>query len=393
MGYNIQKLIDILKNEDGYIEKRKGCPDKYLYEKAGPYTGSDNWTKYWKDLSLLISPSYQGGYYCIGTIFWGMVQAYGLEAAQKLCLQKIMINCQVTYNLFKASGQVYPSPKTGDIAVFWNGSRFHHAELVVSVKGDVVKTFGANTAAVTSVTVYNGGGCRYGKTYSLKAMQRNGHKFLRPAYGSQIKDGWIKDCNKWRYQLSDGTFAANTWKYIDKRYYAFDGAGNMITGWFLSKGQWYYLCGDGGMAEGWQKVDNKWYFLNSPSGEMHTGWLQDGDTWYYLDDNGAMAVGWKQIHHIWYVFNENGKMISNDWFEKEGEWYYLSSTGAMAASQWRQGEDGKWYYLQKNGKMARNSYVKDSLMNKYYFVDENGIWDGKSIDKLDESCPTVPIVI
>lgn len=381
MGYNIDRLINILKQEDGYVEKRKNCPRQALYEKVGKYAGADNWTKYWRDMADAGLANYQGSYYCIATLFWGMVKTYGLSATQSLCLQKFMINCQITYDLFKKANQVYSTPKIGDIVVFWNGSRFHHAELVVSVKGDVVKTFGANTTAVTSVTVYNGGGCRYGKTYSLKALQSAGHKFLRPKYGEQHIEGWVKNEDRWKYRLSDGSFVKNSWKYIENRYYVFDGNGNMIRGWFLSNGQWYYLCGDGGMAEGWQKVDSHWYFLNSPAGEMHKGWLQDGNDWYYLNEDGEMISGcWYQVNGIHYVFQDSGKMISNTWFFDRDNWYYLSSTGAMVTNEWRQDKNGDWFYLGNDGKMVTDKFVKDRLAEGYYYVGTNGKWDGKFID-------------
>lgn len=131
--YDQQKLINFLKKYNGYVEKRKNTPKKNLYEMTGNYVGSDNWTMFWQDLADVGLANYQGSYYCIATIFWGFVKVYGLAVAQELCLQKFMINCQETYNLFKRKGRVYSSPQVGDIIVFWSGSRFHHAEFVTKV--------------------------------------------------------------------------------------------------------------------------------------------------------------------------------------------------------------------------------------------------------------------
>ena len=383
MQYNITKLINTLTNEVGYLEKQKNCPSKHLYEKTGPYVGSDNWTKYWKDFADLGLANYQGSYYCIAALFWGMIQAFGLDAAQKLCKQKFMINCQVTYELFKQDDQVYASPKPGDIAVFWNGSRFHHAELVLDVKKDSFKTFGANTAANASIR--NGGGCYAPKNYSLAAAQKAGHKFLRPDYGGQCAETWVKDYEGWKYQLSGGTFTKNQWKYIDNNWYFFNGSGILCTGWIYSAGQWYYCCPETGcMDTGWKKVDNRWYYLSS-TGSMHTGWLQDKDRWYYLADDGSMATGWKEINGLWYVFDDSGCMISSTWFyDSTGNWYYLSSTGAMKTSQWIQQPDGIFYYLTNTGKMAQNAYIKDSCRNLYYYVDQRGVY----LPEYDTETPT-----
>lgn len=389
MLYNIQTLITTLLDEVGMLEKRKGCPKKNLYEKIGAYVGSDNWTKYWQDLTDAGLPNYQGSYYCIATLFWGMVKAFGLKATQELCLQKFMINCQVTYELFRKAGQIYDTPKVGDIIVFWNGSRFHHAELVIDVKGAIFKTFGANTAANSAIR--NGGGCYAPKTYSLTAAQKSGHKFLRPDYGIQNVEGWLKSETSWKYQLADGSLIKDQWKYINDRWYLFDHAGIMCTGWIFSDNQWYYCCPEAGcMDTGWKMVDGKWYCMDS-NGAMRTGWLQDKDKWYYLCGNGEMATGWKEIGGMWYVFGPDGRMYSNTWFLcSTGDWYYLSSTGAMKTSQWIQQADGNFYYVTESGKMAKNSWVKDVYKDRYYFVDETGMYiPEKDTDGITGIYPTV----
>lgn len=381
MGYNINKLIDIFQNEDGYVEKRKNCPKINLYEKVGKYAGADNWTKYWKDMADIGLSNYQGSYYCIATLFWGMIKAFGLEAAQKLCLQKFMINCQVTYDLFKKAGQTYTTPKVGDIVVFWNGNRFHHAEFVVYVKGDVVKTFGANTTAVTSVTVYNGGGCRYNKIYSLKSMQSGGHKFLRPKYGNQFEEKWVLvDDDSWKYQLSDGSFVTNTWKQIKNVWYYFDKNSYMVKGWLYKDSQWYYLSDSGAMDKSWKLIDNKWVYFNE-DGSLRKGWLQHGADWYYLtEEDGTMATGLMQINRMWYYFRDSGEMIFDTWYQVNDNWYYFSSTGAAYVNEWKQDIDGSYYYLGSDGKMVMNCYVKDKIFNIYYYVGKDGIWNGKEVN-------------
>ena len=374
--YNIESLKNILINENGYIEKKKSCPISKLYEKSNSYDGADNYTKYWQDCKEMGLPNYQGSYYCIASLFWGMAKEYGLKEAQKLVYQTFMINCQETYNLFKLKGRVFSTPKVGDIVVFWNGSRFSHAEYVTSITTTTFTTVGFNTSANSTSVVSNGGGVKYPKKYSISAAQNAGHKFLRPEYGEQIQTGWIEKDGKWQYILDDGSIVKGRWEYIKDRWYVFDEAGYMITGWYLdTNNQWYYMNGDGTLSQqNWIKSDNKWYYTNS-DGTLHKGWLQDGSDWYLLNENGEMQIGWQKVNDKWYVFLDDGKMLYNTWFKSLNDWYYLSSTGAMKTSQWIQQDNGEFYYVKEDGKMAVYSYIKDEYKNIYYWVNKDGIYD------------------
>ena len=387
--YSIEKIKNRLIAENGYIEKKKNCPISKLYDKSNSYDGADNYTKYWQDCKELGLSNYQGSYYCIAALFWGFTKEFGLKAAQNLVYQTFMINCQVTYNLFKQKNKVYSSPKVGDIVVFWNGNRFSHAEFVTDVKSTTYKTVGFNTSANSTTVVSNGGGVKYPKTYSIKASKNSGHKFLRPDYGLQPQIGWYKENNKWRYYLQDGTIVKGQWKYIDNRWYVFDNEGYMITGWFLdgSNNQWYYLCGDGSMSQNnWvQDGAGNWYYTDS-DGTLHEGWLNLDNDWYLLGEDGVMLTGWQERAGIWYVLQENGKMLHDTWFldSSNNDGYYLSSTGAMKTSQWIQQDDGNFYYVKNDGKMAKYCYIKDEYKDLYYWVGEDGIylseWDTTNPD-------------
>ena len=279
--YDVNTLVKFFKQYNGYVEKKANTPKANLYEFTGKYVGSDNWTMFWQDLKDAGLANYQGAYYCIATIFWGFVKCFGLAAAQELCLQNFMINCQETYNLFKRKGRVYSSPKVGDIVVFWSGSRFHHAEFVTKVTSTSFQTFGANTTVNVTTINRNGGGCVWPKTYSIAAAQKGGHKFLRPDYGTN-QEGWVKEGNRWKYRLADGNFVTDEWKYINNRWYVFGQDSYMVTGWWLDKnGQWYYLHNPNGemISGSWQYISGEWYYLDK-SGAMHTGWLQIDDRWY-----------------------------------------------------------------------------------------------------------------
>ncbi|WP_182431739.1 N-acetylmuramoyl-L-alanine amidase family protein [Clostridium sp. AF32-12BH] len=389
--YDPQKLVNFLKKYNGYVEKRKNTPKKNLYEMTGNYVGSDNWTMFWQDLADAGLANYQGSYYCIATIFWGFVKVYGLAVAQELCLQKFMINCQETYSLFKRKGQVYDSPKFGDIIVFWNGSRFHHAELVTKVTASTFQTFGANTTTNVTTIARNGGGCVCPKTYSISAAKKAGHKFLRPNYGTD-KSGWEHNATGWKYRNSDGSYVIDAWKYINDRWYVFGKDSYMITGWYQDKnGQWYYLHNpNGDMVSGdWVYHFDGWYYLDK-GGAMHTGWLQIDDSWYYLEQSGKAVKGLHEIGgQLYYFLDDSNKMVCNAWYKYEGEWMYFSSTGAAYRSKWVQQDDGKFYYLADNGRMANNCWVKSVCSNMYYWLNENGEY----IEEKDSENPEGKVVI
>lgn len=87
-----------------------------------------------------------------------------------------------------------------------------------------------------------------------------------------VEEKWIqaKD-GRWRYQHSDGSYAANGWEYIGAAWYYFDASGWMATGWLKLSGSWYYLGTNGARVTGWECVGGLWYYFNA-KGVMQTGW-------------------------------------------------------------------------------------------------------------------------
>ena len=201
--------------------------------------------------------------------------------------------------------------------------------------------------------------------------------------GGYAKNTWFQENNEWYYFGNDG-YMVTGWQKIGS-WYHFDGSGKMDTGWLNDGGAWYYLGQTGAMVTGWQKIGSWyhfngsgkmdtgwlndggiWYYLDQ-TGAMATGWLNDGGTWYYLDQTGAMVTGWRKIGS-WYHFNGSGEMVTG-WLKDSGIWYYLDQSGAMVTG-WQK-IDGAWYYFDASGRMYTNAYI-----DKKYFVDANGRWDG-----------------
>lgn len=169
----IAKVIKIAEGEIGYLEKRT---ESNLDSKTAN-AGSNNYTKYWRDMAKLGLGDYQGGYWCAAFIAWIFYTAFGLKIMQKLLLQKFFINCQTMANLAAANGQLYSTPQVGDIVLYYNGREYYHTGYVVDVKSGIMTTIEGNTSGGSSV-IANGGGVAK-KTYRIASLNA---KFFRPLY-------------------------------------------------------------------------------------------------------------------------------------------------------------------------------------------------------------------
>ena len=188
-------------------------------------------------------------------------------------------------------------------------------------------------------------------------------------------EGWQHNNTGWWYRNADATYPKGCWMYDAGNWYHFDDAGYMQTGWLSLNGTWYYLDASGAMATGWRPINRSWYYMDR-SGAMVTGWLNYDGYWYYLDASGAMATGWKLINGTWYYMDGSGAMATG-WLYYRDIWYYLNSSGAMVTG-WQKINDS-WYYFDDSGRMYSNSYI-----DQKYFVDENGRWDGITMNEEPE---------
>ena len=107
-------------------------------------------------------------------------------------------------------------------------------------------------------------------------------------------------------------------------------------GWWLrfSDGTWPMADRTG--AYHWEQINGKWWAFDE-TGYAKTGWLRDEDYggWFYIDLEHGMQTGWVLLNGVWYYFNP----IS----------------------------DGK------RGIMYAGQRTPDG-----YYVDKNGVWDGRN---------------
>lgn len=162
----IKKLIQIAKNEAGYLEK---ASNSQLDSKTAN-AGSANITKYWRD----VYPVFQGQAWCACFVSWCFKQAFGQAAASKLLKHWPYVYCPTLGDLFARNA----NPKAGDIVIFYRNGSFAHTGIVTAVNGDRFYTVEGNTSGASGIIPNGGGVCE--KNYLNSQLP--GTKFCTPDY-------------------------------------------------------------------------------------------------------------------------------------------------------------------------------------------------------------------
>lgn len=162
----IDKLIQIAKNEIGYLEK---ASNSQLDSKTAN-AGENNYTKYWRD----VKPSYQGQPWCAGFVSWCFMKAFGQEKAKELLKHWPYVYCPTMADLFTLNS----NPKVGDIVIFYRNGVFAHTGIVIKVSGDQFWTVEGNTSGDSTIIANGGGVCQ--KSYYNSNLP--GTKFCTPNY-------------------------------------------------------------------------------------------------------------------------------------------------------------------------------------------------------------------
>lgn len=176
MSYDISKLLEIARAEQGYCEKRS---NSQLDSKTAN-AGSANITKYWRDLY----PAYQGESYCDCFVKWCFYKAYGKSAANTLtCGGLYSFYTPSSAQLYKNKGQWHTGSdvKRGDQIFFKNSQRIHHTGIVSDVKNGRIYTIEGNTSNGDAVVPNGGMVCA--KSYPIGLSTIAGYG--RPNYGIQ----------------------------------------------------------------------------------------------------------------------------------------------------------------------------------------------------------------
>lgn len=168
---------------------------------------------------------------------------------------------------------------------------------------------------------------------------------------------WKKDQTGWWYELPGG-------RYVSGSHVAdpVTGTSSDQVAWRRIGGAWWAFGADGYLKNGWiwDAAAGKWYYVDEKRG-MLTGWYQDPQDgrWYYLDlTTGEMLTGWRQIPG-W------GYMYLNPFAEKQ-TWFYDEASRM-------------WVYDTENTRRPYGSLYMNEKTPDGYFVDENGVWEEKSL--------------
>ena len=183
----LDKVISIAKQEEGYLEKKS---NKDLDDKI-KNAGANNYTKYARDLDNIknfYNWKKQGFAWCDVFVDWCFVQAFGVDRARELLCQPLN-SCGAgvgfSANYYKNKNQYYKSnPKAGDQIFFKNANgSATHTGLVYQVDNKYVYTIEGNTSSEAGVIA--NGGCVRLKKYLLSYKYIMGYG--RPNYKYEEK--------------------------------------------------------------------------------------------------------------------------------------------------------------------------------------------------------------
>ena len=155
MAYTVEKLLEIARNEIGYIEKET---NSQLDSKTAN-AGDNNYTKYARDLAAAgyYQASKQGFAWCDMFHDWIHYIAAGKNAdeAQRVICQSgpYGAGCEWSAKYYKDAGRYYTSnPQPGDQIFFGN---FAHTGVVEKVEGGIVTTIEGNTTNQVARRTYS----------------------------------------------------------------------------------------------------------------------------------------------------------------------------------------------------------------------------------------------
>lgn len=170
----LQEHIDL-----GNYYANNGGTKPYLEKKSNAYlddftknAGSNNYTKFARDVNNWNQPGCQGQPWCAVYQFWKLVTVLGLTKALQI-MGGGFYNCQSVTRHAKQKGTWHSTPKKGALIIFRNGS---HIGSVNSYDTTYIYTNEGNTSSAPGV-VANGGACR-NKKYKLTDSAIDGYVWI-----------------------------------------------------------------------------------------------------------------------------------------------------------------------------------------------------------------------
>ena len=169
----IEKLLNVARNEIGYLEKETNAN----LDNKTANAGDENYNKYARDLdkTSLYNGKKNGYAWCSIFVDWCFNEAFGFENMLKLTCQSTGsygASCTSSAGYFKKLGRFHTAnPMPGDKIFFTNdrGRTYYHTGIVESIANGNIYTIEGNTSSAPGV-VANGGAVErkcYKLTYNL----------------------------------------------------------------------------------------------------------------------------------------------------------------------------------------------------------------------------------
>ena len=157
----VDRVLQLAKEEEGYLEKKSNACLDYKTANAG----YNNYTKYWRD----VYPQFQGQAWCDSYQKWLFIKAFGKEKANEVLYGGInSYYTPTSASFFAKKDRLDKLPKVGDQIYFTRNNTIngiYHVGLITNFDGDWITTNEGNTS-VTKGVVPNGGGV-FPKRYLL----------------------------------------------------------------------------------------------------------------------------------------------------------------------------------------------------------------------------------
>lgn len=170
MGIKASRVVEIALAEAGYLEKKSTSK---LDDKTAN-AGSNNYTKYARDLVKWIGSPYANGVaWCDMFVDWVIIKAC-MEVTnttkKALAMAKELLGGWSAYtptsaNYYKEKGRYGTTPKVGAQIFFKNSARIYHTGVVVKIANGYVYTAEGNTSSAAGVVA--NGGCVRKKSYAV----------------------------------------------------------------------------------------------------------------------------------------------------------------------------------------------------------------------------------
>lgn len=291
---SLNELISLARSEEGYVEK---ASNQNLDSKTGN-KGTNNYTKYSRDVNDAGLRGCQGQAWCATSAFWLDLKTFGVDKALQLWNMNryayVGYSCFSTYNIFSTCGKVGKTPKLGALVVF----TFSHMGRVLRIYTQNGITYfdcwEGNTSS--NLNDRNGGMVKIKKRRAddstIKGFCYIDYDSVTPEIDIS-KSGWVQEDGGWRFYLGNiNQPIRNDWYWDGKGWCFFDDAGFAVH-------------------DNWYKYKTQWYYFGSDCYALKSTWLCYKDKHYYIDSNNVMAASCyvkskDPLSQLYYWVNEEG---------------------------------------------------------------------------------------